>query len=77
LLASFSFVPLKKIALSAVVTIGGAFLPDLPKTKSQKESGGVDVNVPGKEKVSFKGAPDTLSCSWEYSSYCRRSVTAR
>jgi hypothetical protein len=60
LIAFVAFVPLKKIVLGAVLTVGGAFLPDLPVkqgAKQKPETGGVNITLPGQARVSFKGAP--------------------
>ena len=49
------FVPLKKIVLGAVLTLGGAFLPDIPSgetTKNKPQSGTVTLG-----KIHFRGAP--------------------
>ena len=57
-LGFIAFAPLKKIVLGAVLTLGGAFLPDLPVPgKPKPETGSVDVNVSKVAKVNFKGAP--------------------
>ena len=60
LIGFIAFVPLKKIVLGAVLTIGGAFLPDIPTKKTRQpkaETGAVNIDLPGKGKISFKGAP--------------------
>ena len=46
------FVPLKKIVLGAVLTLGGAFLPDIPGGKNKTGTGTVAVG-----KIHFRGAP--------------------
>jgi hypothetical protein len=46
------FVPLKRIILGVVLTLGGAFLPDIPMGKNNPGTGSATVG-----KISFKGAP--------------------
>ena len=50
------FVPLKKMLLGAVLAVGGAFLPDIPRRGSNGPPGAVDIELPH-AKISFKGAP--------------------
>jgi len=60
LIGFIAFVPLKKVVLGAVLTIGGAFLPDIPvkrRVQQKSETGSVNIALPGKGKISFKGAP--------------------
>lgn len=52
-----AFVPLKRIVLGAVLTLGGAFLPDVPALRNKRDSGTVAVNVPKVAKINFRGAP--------------------
>jgi hypothetical protein len=51
-----AFVPLSKLALGAVLTIGGAFLPDMPD-QQKTSSGSINIDMPGKTKVNFRGTP--------------------
>jgi hypothetical protein len=51
---------IEEVVLGAVLTVGGAFIPDLPVKQSAKqkpETGGVNIALPGQAKVSFKGTP--------------------
>jgi hypothetical protein len=58
-IAFIVFVPLPKLILGAVVTIGGAFLPDVNPRRKTTETGAVEIS---EKKLSFKGAPRYAVC---------------
>jgi hypothetical protein len=55
-LGFIAFVPLKKLLLGATLTVGGAFLPDVP-TKRASTTGSLNVNVSKVANVNLQGAP--------------------
>src|SRR5262249_40607212 len=58
-IAFIVFVPLPKLILGAVVTIGGAFLPDVNLRRKTAETGTVEIS---EKKLMFKGAPRYAVC---------------
>lgn len=53
-----TYIPLPKMMLGVVVTLGGAFLPEIPVIgKTKPAMGSVDVNVSKVAKLRFNGAP--------------------